>query len=134
MDKLRTLADEHELCNARIGLKRTPGSRPCFRYSIGRCRGVCAGREAGGGHDERLVAALQTIEVAKWRYEGRVGIEERGGDVRQPHVVDHWNYLGSAGGLRDARRIKAHPGQFDRDDYYILARPILARELRVVEL
>lgn len=134
MDKLRALADEHELCIARIGLERNPGGRPCFRHSIGRCRGVCAGKEAGGDHDERLAAALQTIEVAKWPYEGRVAIEERDGKLRQLHVVDHWNCLGSAGSLKDARRIKAPPVQFDRDDYYTLARPILARELKVVEL
>ena len=134
MDRLRTLADEHELCYARVGLERTPGGRPCFRHSIGRCRGVCAGKEAGSDHDERLVAALQTIEVAKWPYEGRVAIEERDGKFRQLYVIDHWNYLGSVGSLREAKRIKTLPGQFDRDDYYILSRPMLANELKVVEL
>lgn len=134
MDKLRVLADEHELCNARIGLERTPGSRPCFRHSIGRCRGVCAGNEAGGDHDERLLAALGTIEIAKWPYEGSVAIEERDGKFRQLHVVDRWNYLGTAGSLKDARRIKAGPSEFDRDDYHILARPMLANALKVLEL
>lgn len=134
MDKLRALADEHELCCARIGLERTPGGRPCFRHSIGRCRGACAGKEAGRDHDERLLTALRGIEVAKWPYKGRVAIEERDGKLRQLHVIDHWNYLGSAGSLREARRIKGDSGQFDRHDYYIVARPILSGELRVREL
>ena len=55
-----------------------------------------------------------------------MAIEERDGKYRQLHVVDYWNYLGSAGSLREARRIKAHPGQFDRDDYHILTGPILS--------
>jgi len=134
MERLRALADEHELCCARIGLERTPAGRPCFRHSIGRCRGACAGKEAGSDHDERLLTALRGIEVARWPYKGRVAIEERDGKLRQLHVIDHWNYLGSAGSLREARRIKGDAGQFDRDDYYIVARPILSGELTVREL
>ena len=120
-EALRTIADEHELCYARIGLERTPGGRPCFRHSIGRCAGVCAGKENGAEHDARLLLALQTIEVARWPYEGRVAIEERDGPFRQLHVIDRWTYLGTAQNLREARRIDGDAGYFDRDSYYILS-------------
>lgn len=133
-EALRTLADEHELCYARVGLEKTPGGRPCFRHSIGRCRGVCAGKEGGTEHDARLITALQTMEVARWPHEGRVAIEERDGQLRQLHVIDRWTYLGTAANLREARRIKADAGQFDRDSYYILSGPMSTGTLKITAL
>jgi len=133
-EALRTLADEHELCYARLALERTPGGRPCFRHSIGRCAGVCADKEEGAEHDERLLWALQTMEVAQWPYEGRVAIEERDGRFRQLHVIDRWTYLGTAGNLREARRIKGDAGQFDRDSYHILSGPMVGDALKITAL
>lgn len=134
VEMLRALADEHSLCYARIGIERTMGGRPCFRSAIGRCMGVCCGKEDGLAHDQRLRDALTSIEVARWPYEGRIAIEERDKDGRQLHVVDHWRYCGSAPTLREARKLKLATAEFDRDDYYILAKPLLAGGLKVREL
>ena len=133
-EALRALADEHELCYARLGLERTPGGRPCFRHSIGRCGGVCAAKEKGAEHDARLFSALQTMEVTRWPYEGRVAIEERDGSLRQLHVIDRWTYLATAGNIREARRIRGKAGDFDRDSYHILSTVIAAGSMKLTPL
>lgn len=134
VEALRTLADEHGLCYARIGIERTVRGRPCFRHATGRCAGVCCGKEDGLAHDLRLRGALASIEVAKWPYPGRVAIEERDDGGRQLHVIDHWRYCGSAGSLREARKLKIVDCEFDRDDYYILAKSILQSDFKLWEL
>ena len=54
---LRALADEHRLCLRVLGFEeRRPGA--CFRHQIGRCGGVCAGRESIHAHHARLLAEL----------------------------------------------------------------------------
>ncbi len=134
IEALRTLADEHCLCYARIGIERTLGGRPCFRSTIGRCAGACCGKEDGMAHDQRLRQALASIEVAKWPYRGRVAIEERDDGGRQLHVIDRWRYCGSAGTLKQARALTLPNAEFDRDDYYILAKPILHDAIKIREL
>lgn len=131
VEALRTLADEHALCYARLGVERVVGGRPCFRSSLGFCHGVCQGLEEGAAHDQRLRQALGGLEVAQWPYAGAVAIEERDAHIRQLHVVDRWRYCGSAANLRGARKITLTEPEFDRDDYFILAKPLLAGLLRV---
>lgn len=134
VEALRTLADEHSLCYARIGIERTLGGRSCFRSTIGSCAGVCSGKEDGKVHDARLRAALASIEVAKWPYQGRIAVEERDEGGRQLHVIDRWRYCGSARTLKQARQLTLTDRQFDRDDYHILAKPLISGQLRVKTL
>jgi DNA polymerase III subunit epsilon len=89
---LRTLAEEHNLCQVFLGLEKGRSGQPCFGYQLKRCRGACVGSEARGMHGARLMAALHKLKVARWPYPGPVGIRE--GDAI--HVVDGWCYLGMA--------------------------------------
>lgn len=89
---LRTLAEEHNLCQACLGLEKVRSGQPCFGYQLKRCRGACIGGEARGMHGARLMAALHKLKVARWPHPGPVGIRE-GESI---HVVDGWCYLGTA--------------------------------------
>src|SRR5262245_42183832 len=57
MQALRGLADEHRLCLQALGFESGP-QHACFRHQIGKCAGVCAGRESVHLHHARLAAAL----------------------------------------------------------------------------
>jgi DNA polymerase-3 subunit epsilon len=135
---LRGLADEHRLCLQTLGMDDASRPGPCFRHQLGRCGGVCAGKENVHLHHARLAAALAGWQGAGWPHRGPVGIVERdrGNDATEVHVVDRWCYLGSARSdgelaelLQDARRPR-----FDYDQYRILARHLGKRGVRTVPL
>jgi DNA polymerase III subunit epsilon len=134
---LRGLADAHGLCLASLGFE--PSRRgACFRHQIGRCAGLCAGKESVHAHHARLAAALAPLRNAAWPWRGPVGVVED--DPRREatdvHVLHHWCYLGTAkseddlpGLLEGARRPR-----FDHDQYKILRRHLGAGRARIVEL
>src|SRR6185503_20281269 len=70
---LRALADEHRLCLRVLGFDEKRGGA-CFRHQIGRCGGVCAGRESIHAHHARLVAALASLRNADWPHRGPLGV------------------------------------------------------------
>jgi len=125
LSALRELADAHRLCLKTVGFDER-GSGVCFRHQVGRCAGVCAGRENVHLHHARLAAALAQFPGASWPHAGPLGIVEidRGREATEVHVVDRWCYVGSARSddelaeLLEQRRTPA----FDYDHYRILAR------------
>jgi DNA polymerase-3 subunit epsilon len=136
---LRGLADEHGLCLQTLGLERAQRRRAaCFRHQIGRCAGVCAGRESAAAHDARVSAALGRLKAVSWPWRGPVGVveEDRARDATDVHVVYNWCYLGTAGSEAEVAELlegSARP-RFDLDQYKILARHLLGGRVRVVEL
>jgi len=134
---LRGLADAHGLCLAALGFEPSRKGA-CFRHQIGRCAGLCAGKESVHAHHARLAAALAPLRNAAWPWRGPVGVVED--DPRREatdvHVLHHWCYLGTAksedelpGLLEGARRPR-----FDPDQYKILRRHLGAGRARIVEL
>jgi DNA polymerase-3 subunit epsilon len=81
---------------------------------------VAVAAETIAMHDERMRAALQSIRVQPWPWNGPVCVVEGG----HHHVIDGWAYLGSARTLEAAGAL-AQAGQkrFDRDVYHIMQRP-----------
>jgi len=136
---LRALADEYRLCLQTLGFERTHARRgPCFRHQIGRCAGVCAGRESVEMHHARLAAALGRLKTVAWPYRGPVGVVEndRGREATDVHVVHNWCYLGTARSDSELAEILeggARP-RFDLDQYKILARHMAHGGVRVMEL
>jgi excinuclease Cho len=122
-EALRDLVQLHGLCPALLGLEKAARGRPCFAHQIGRCRGACAGLESPDQHRLRVVDALAAWQVARWPYEGAIGIVEESGGLRQVQLVDRWCYLGVK---PKGRRRKLPRGEFDIDVYQILRRPLLA--------
>jgi len=138
---LRGLADEHGFCLQTLGFDAgsTPAhGRACFRHQIGRCAGLCAGKESFAAHHARLAAALASLKNLAWPWRGPVGVleEDAEREASELHVVDQWCYLGTARTesevpelLAGARRLR-----FDPDQYRILAKHLASRRARVLEL
>lgn len=136
-EALRAIADEERLCLRALGLERS-GRGPCFRHQIGRCAGVCAGRETLQLHHARLAAALARLEAPHWPYRGPVGIvdQDREAESSEVHLVDRWCYLGSAGSEAELGEMMqgCREPRFDYDHYRILSRHLRKRGVRVVPL
>ena len=66
-ERLRELANEHELCSGLLGLEKL-SKRGCFGLQIKMCRGACAGLEDRASHDQRLLSSLVDLKVHVWPY------------------------------------------------------------------
>jgi len=111
------LTREHSLCAKWLGLEKSEGS--CVGFQLGRCRGVCVGKELPALHAVRTRLALSGLKLRDWPFPGRIGIRERDWrGVEETHVFDRWCYEGE---------------DFDPDIYRILAgfldRPSYGAEL-----
>jgi len=137
MQALRGLADEHRLCLQALGFESGP-RHACFRHQLGRCAGVCAGRESVHLHHARLAAALASWKAADWPHPGPLGIVEKNGagEETEVHVVDRWCYLGAARSDAEVAELLegGRRGRFDFDHYRILARHLGKRGVRTVRL
>ncbi|MGH8130255.1 MAG: exonuclease domain-containing protein [Steroidobacteraceae bacterium] len=118
---LEGLMREHRLCAKWLGLERGEGS--CIGYQLGRCRGVCIGKESAALHAVRVRLGLAGLKRRDWPFPGRIGIRERDWrGVEEMHVFDRWCY---------------HGEEFDPDLYRILAgfldRPVYGAELLTLD-
>lgn len=137
MAALRAAADEHQLCLQVLGFESAPLRSPCFRHQVGRCAGVCAGKENIHVHHARVATALAGLKSADWPHRGPLGVVEhdRGRDATEVHVLDRWCYLGTASCDSEvAELLEARRPRFDYDHYRILARHLGKRGVRVVPL
>jgi DNA polymerase-3 subunit epsilon len=121
-DALRQLCDAHALCPQALGLESGKGA--CFASQIGKCKGVCAGRESATVHWLRLQLALRGEQLQAWPFTGPVGIREF--DARSGrtdiHVFDQWCHLATVhdeDALAEALRTR-QPLAFDIDTYRLL--------------
>jgi DNA polymerase-3 subunit epsilon len=133
---LRELAAAHRLCPKRLGLEA--GREACSAFQLGKCRGVCTGREAPATHDLRLRTALAVLRLKTWPYPGRIAIRETDADRGREvfHLFDAWCYLGSEsppGDVVDAAQARIEP-RFDLDTYRILSRYLAGRPANVLPL
>ncbi|HEX7054027.1 MAG TPA: exonuclease domain-containing protein [Burkholderiales bacterium] len=122
---LRELADAHRLCLRALGVE--PGGRgACFRHQVGRCAGVCAGRESVLAHHARAAGALAPLKSPPWPWRGKVAIVETdpARDATEAHIVDRWCYLGAARDDAEVSELLAAEPRFDYDHYRILARHV----------
>ena len=127
---LRHLAEEQQLCLARLGLEGS-STRGCFARQLGRCA-LCGGREEAAAHDARLFTALGDWQVQVWPFDGPVGLVERDGDWVQTHVLQHWAYLGTVEGAHLTLPTAHRPPPFDLDGYRILVRPLLSDQAELL--
>lgn len=114
---LEGLLREHQLCAKWLGLEQAEAS--CIGFQLGRCRGVCIGKELPALHAVRARLALSGLKRREWPFAGPIGIREcdwRG--VEETHVFDRWCY---------------EDEPFDLDIYRILTgfldRPVRGAEL-----
>ncbi len=122
MDALRALADGHGLCPHALGLESGKGA--CFSHQIGKCKGLCAGKEAPALHRVRLQMALAGQRLKAWPHPGRVGIREHHANTGRTdiHVFDHWCHVATVHDdeeLQSAREVQQALA-FDLDTYRLL--------------
>ncbi|PUE07227.1 endonuclease [Limnohabitans sp. T6-5] len=134
LEALRSIADQHKLCYAPLGLEKLPPGKACFRAAIRQCAGVCRGDETPQAHRERLFTSLLALSVACWPFTGAVGLVERDAHLTQIHVVNHWCYLGSVATREQARQLSTVAAGFDADGYKILCRPVLSQSVEIMPL
>ena len=136
MQALRAAADEHGLCLQTLGFDvKRQGN--CLRHQIGRCAGVCAGKENIHVHHARVATALARLKSVDWPHRGPLGVVEhdRARDATEVHVLDRWCYLGTASCDSEvAELLEARRPRFDYDHYRILARHLGKRGVRLVPL
>jgi DNA polymerase-3 subunit epsilon len=134
LQTLRTLADEHRLCLHALGFEKGR----CFRHQVGRCAGVCAGKESVHVHLARVATALARLRTLAWPHGGAVGIIERdrSREATEIHVVDRWCYLGTARSDGELAELAASPpaARFDYDHYRIVARHLARGKAHTVPL
>ena len=134
LEKLRDIADQEKLCLSLLGLEKIKPDQPCFRSMISRCAGACTGKDPFSAHQQRLITALENIQIVCWPYPGAIGIIERLDDMTQIHVVHHWCYLGSVDDMEQARLLTTQASGFDADGYKILCRPVMTGSAEIVLL
>lgn len=140
MDALRLLADTHQLCPQALGLESGKGA--CFAHQIGKCKGVCAGRESSALHRVRLHMALAEHRLQAWPHPGRVGVREHHAPSGRTdiHVFDRWCHVAtvhSDDGLDDLQQSRQDVLAFDLDTYRLLVKRLtapLGRERAVFHL
>jgi DNA polymerase III subunit epsilon len=136
LQALRGAADEHRLCLQTLGFEVKKQGH-CLRHQLGRCAGVCAGRESIHVHHARVATALARLKSADWPHRGPLGVieEDASRDATEVHVVDRWCYLGTASCEAEvAELLEARRPRFDYDHYRILSRHLARRGVRVVRL
>jgi DNA polymerase III subunit epsilon len=113
---LAMLADEHHLCMKALGLERRrrsePAEAPCFAFQVRRCLGACCGKEDGASHWQRLRAALASLALPAWPYDGSVDLMERDPATGREAVftVEDWRLV----------EVDGNRGAFDHDVFRIL--------------
>jgi DNA polymerase III subunit epsilon len=134
LETLHALADQHRLCLHALGFEKDR----CFRYQIGRCGGVCAGKESIHVHHARVATALATLKGLDWPHRGALGVVEhdRSRDATEVHVLDRWCYLGTVNSDEELAELTQSPPRprFDYDHYRIVARHLARGRGRTVPI
>ena len=130
--KLRELADQHNLCQALLGLEKL-STRGCFGLQVKTCLGACVGKEARQDHDQRLLNALTDLKVHAWPFAGAIDLVEQNQGWVQRHRLQDWRYLGTWCSKSDQLPIDVQQS-FDLDTYKILVKPIMLGTALVEQL
>lgn len=134
---LEALARERRFCLKLLGLETTRSKQgSCFGSQVGRCPGVCVGREPPALHLARVKLALAELRLKPWPHVGAIGVREASvNGLEHVHVVDRWQHLATLD-ADDSLPEYGPPREFDLDVYRILTRALRpgVRHVRIVEL
>lgn len=123
---LRDIAAKNRLCPRRLGLELgVPTASPCNSHALGKCLGVCAGKETPAQHDLRLLTALAGLKLRDWPYAGPFFFAEHDAANERSafHVFDQWCHLGSFATQVEASECAGRASRrFDAEKYRLLQR------------
>ncbi len=131
-NKLRELADLHNLCQGLLGLEKM-SARGCFGLQVKTCLGACVGHEPRAQHDQRLLNALMDLKVHAWPFAGPIDLVEENQGWVQRHRLQDWRYLGTWCSKSDQLEISLQQS-FDLDTYKILVKPIMLGTVRIEQI
>lgn len=134
LETLKSIADEHQLCYGLLGLESVTRGRGCFRSALKRCAGACCGKEPVAAHHQRLLTALERLQLVCWPWEGAIAMKEQSADLTQYHIIRNWMWLGSVNSLSQAQSLSRQQAGFDQDGYKILCRPLLSGQAEIIDL
>lgn len=134
LEALKSLADEHQLCYGLLGLESLSKGRGCFRSVLRRCAGACCGKESPERHDQRLLNALEKLQLICWPWEGAIAVKEESEGMMQFHVIRNWVWLGTVDSLEETGTLSRQQAGFDHDGYKILCKPLISGTVAVIDL
>lgn len=73
-ESLVNIAKEYNLCDKFLGLQKTKGA--CFNYQLGRCKGICAGKEIPMKYNLRFIEAFLKTKIKAWPHNGPIVLKE----------------------------------------------------------
>jgi DNA polymerase III subunit epsilon len=136
VEALRGIAEANGLCQKALGLES--GTGVCFAHQLGRCKGLCAGRETPADHYERLLAAMCVHRLQAWPYQGRIAVREHDAASGRTalHVFDHWCHLATVDSEAALPEVQAGRAAlaFDHDTYKLLLRELKLHQDAVLPL
>ena len=128
MEALHSIVAEHGLCPQTLGLESGQGR--CFAQQLGRCKGVCCGKEAPALHRARLQMTLAAQKLQVWPYPGRIGLREHNETTGKTdmHVFDQWCLLATVQDEAQWAEMVQTDTQlaFDLDTYRLLLKHLRA--------
>lgn len=120
-ETLTILAKDHNLCDKFLGLQKTKGA--CFNYQLGRCKGICAGKEIPMKYNLRFIEAFLKTKIKSWPYKGPIIINELDPtqEKEEQFLINNWCIVQK----KDGDNQNLEDLEFDYDIYKILKRFLL---------
>lgn len=117
-ETLVNIAKEHNLCDKLLGLQKTKGA--CFNYQLGRCKGICAGKEMPMKYNLRFIEAFLKTKIKAWPHQGPIVIKEMHpvSGKEEQFLIHNWCIVQKQEG--DDKNLEDL--EFDYDIYKILRR------------
>lgn len=115
------LAREHNLCDRFLDLEKTNAA--CFNYRLGKCLGICNGKEKPIKYNLRFIEAFLNSKIKSWPYKGPIIIKEvnETQEKEEQFLIHNWCVVQRI----DDEAKKLEDLEFDYDIYKILKRFLL---------
>lgn len=116
-EALVSLAKEYSLCDRFLGLEKT--KTECFSARLGKCNGICAGREKAIKYNLRFIEAFLNSKIKSWPKKGSIVIKEFDAQTEKEEqfLINNWCVSQIHEGQDSAGNL-----EFDFDVYKILKR------------
>lgn len=127
-ENLVTLAKDFNLCDRFLDLEKTKSS--CFNFRLGKCSGICAGKENPAKYNLRFIEAFISSKIKSWPYKGPIIIKEvnENSGKEEQFFADNWCIIQKHEGDNETIRDL----EFDLDAYKILKRFLFKNPNQIV--
>lgn len=133
-EAIKLISDEYQLCYCACGLEPV-SNRPCLRYQLKKCGGLCAGVQHYLNHNIQMLQGFAELALKTWPYPGPVAlIESQDNEEQARHlIIDNWCVLGTTSNEFDYQDIieGAVAPSLDKDIYKYLVDAILGESSKV---